>query len=180
MIYVVAGNIRFPFSRLLLSMNKEKNAGNISGELYGQYGSFRPEFKLDAFSFKRPMFPYQEHLTWIKEAEIVVSEAGEDIILLCLMMGKIPIILPRQKSFGEHVDNHQVGFARKLEEWKKAIVVYNEDDLPSAIHTYSEQVKLCSAQLDPIAVNTANDFRVELKNILEGELYKELITMKIA
>ena len=180
MIYVVAGNIRFPFSRLLMTMNKEKKSGKIPGELYGQYGSYRPDFKLDAFSYKRPMFPYQEHLNWIKEAEMVVCEAGEDIILLCLMMGKIPIILPRKKSYGEHVDDHQMEFARKLEEWNKAVVVYEADHLISAILEYPEREKLCSAQLDSISINTSNNFREELKGILEEELYKDLIAMKIA
>ncbi len=132
MIYVTAGNQRFPFTRLLLSVNSAIQEGIITDNVYVQYGSFRPEFKLDQFTEKRPAYPYEEHIDMIRHADMIVSHAGEDIVLLALMLGKFPIIMPRQKNFGEHIDNHQVEFSAKMHDLNKAIAVYQADQL---IHT---------------------------------------------
>ena len=39
------------------------------------------------------------------------------LVLLChCRIGKIPIVVPRQKKYNEHVNNHQVEFATAVKE----------------------------------------------------------------
>jgi len=180
MIYVVAGTLRHPFPRLLLSMNRFRHSGVLSDELYGQYGSFRPEFRLDAYAVKQPMFPYAQHIKWIQSADIVVAEAGEDIVLLSLMLGKVPIVLPRRKAEGEHVDDHQCEFAQKLEELHQALVVYAEYELQEVINSYTERVAPCLQRMQELKQGGEPKLQTELAGVLENELFKGLNTMQMA
>ncbi len=181
MIYTVAGTIRFPFSRLLLTINHQKEMGEIEEEIYMQYGSFRPPFKLNHIEYKRPIFSYEEHLKWIEESQIVISEAGEDIVLLCLMMRKIPIVVPRRQIYGEQVDDHQVEFARKLEEGKKVIVVHDEEQLSMAIREYEERAETCLPSSEGLlAASQSTKLHDELKGILGEKASKSLISIDLA
>ena len=180
MIYVVAGTVRFPFTRLLCTLNHQKQMGFIQEELSMQYGSFRPPFKLDQVEYKRPIFPYTEHLSLLKEARIVISEAGEDIVLLCLMMGKIPIVVPRRQIYGEQVDDHQVELAQRLEMSNRAIVVYEEEQLPSAIQLYEERANSCLIQQKHSLTVEEPKLHQELSSLLEEHLSKGLISIDMA
>ena len=180
MIYVVAGTVRFPFTRLLLTLNHQKQKGLIQEELSMQYGSFRPPFKLDRVAYKRPIFPYTEHLSLLKEARIVISEAGEDIVLLCLMMGKIPIVVPRRQIYGEQVDDHQVELAQRLEMGNRAIVVYEEEHLPEAIQAYEERSNNCLIQQEKSLGIEEPKLHHELTSLLEKHLSNGLISIDMA
>jgi hypothetical protein len=58
-----------------------------------------------------------------------------------LYNNKIPIVVPRQKIYSEHVDNHQMLFAQKLEEHNQIICVYDIQDLADKIHSYDRMIK---------------------------------------
>jgi UDP-N-acetylglucosamine transferase subunit ALG13 len=47
-------------------------------------------------------------------AAAVVSHGGPGTILGARHMGAVPIVVPRQHRLGEHVDDHQVAFSRRL------------------------------------------------------------------
>jgi UDP-N-acetylglucosamine transferase subunit ALG13 len=57
---------------------------------------------------------YQEMQALVRDAIAVVSHGGPGTIMLAVYLGKKPIVVPRQSSLGEHVDDHQVRFARRL------------------------------------------------------------------
>jgi UDP-N-acetylglucosamine transferase subunit ALG13 len=48
------------------------------------------------------------------EAAVVVCHGGPGTILGARHLGAVPIVVPRQHRLGEHVDDHQVAFARRL------------------------------------------------------------------
>jgi hypothetical protein len=50
----------------------------------------------------------------IEGAKAVVCHGGPGTIIDCLRSGLKPIVVPRRKDLGEHVDNHQVRFTRRL------------------------------------------------------------------
>jgi len=50
----------------------------------------------------------------MRESRIVVTHAGPTTVLEALEQGKVPIIVPRLRQFREHVDDHQLKFARLL------------------------------------------------------------------
>jgi len=49
-----------------------------------------------------------------KGARIIISHAGAGAIITALKYKKPIIVVPRQKRFGEHVDDHQLELAREL------------------------------------------------------------------
>jgi UDP-N-acetylglucosamine transferase subunit ALG13 len=64
------------------------------------------------------------------EAAAVVCHGGPGTILGARHMGAIPIVVPRQHRLGEHVDDHQVAFARRLAaEGGDIHLAETEDDL---------------------------------------------------
>jgi UDP-N-acetylglucosamine transferase subunit ALG13 len=48
------------------------------------------------------------------KAAAVVCHGGPGTILGARHMGAVPIVVPRQHRLGEHVDDHQVAFSRRL------------------------------------------------------------------
>jgi UDP-N-acetylglucosamine transferase subunit ALG13 len=48
------------------------------------------------------------------EAAAVVCHGGPGTILGARHRGAVPIVVPRQHGLGEHVDDHQVAFSRRL------------------------------------------------------------------
>ena len=52
--------------------------------------------------------------TAMREAAAVVCHGGPGTILGARHMGAIPIVVPRRHRLGEHVDDHQVAFSRRL------------------------------------------------------------------
>lgn len=55
---------------------------------------------------------------------IVVGHCGVGTLLACNLYGKRPALFPRTASRGEHLDDHQIELARKLEALDIADIVY--------------------------------------------------------
>ena len=58
-----------------------------------------------------------------RRARYVVCHSGSGIIGAALRNGHRPLVLPRRNAHGEHVDDHQIQIARKLEEMGLAIAL---------------------------------------------------------
>jgi UDP-N-acetylglucosamine--N-acetylmuramyl-(pentapeptide) pyrophosphoryl-undecaprenol N-acetylglucosamine transferase len=78
--------------------------------------------------------PFQEFVAAAKRARILVTHAGVGSILVALMAGHRPIIVPRLAEHGEAVDDHQLDLARRLEAMEVATVVLDTSDLPEQLH----------------------------------------------
>jgi UDP-N-acetylglucosamine transferase subunit ALG13 len=50
----------------------------------------------------------------IRECDVVVTHAGVGTAMHILDQGKCPVLVPRRKEKGEHVDDHQTQIAREL------------------------------------------------------------------
>ena len=86
------------------------------------------------------MIGFDEMHNYVKQANIVITHGGPGSIFLPLQYKKIPIVVPRQKEYEEHVDNHQVLFTKRLEKMKKVLPVYNIEDLENTILNYNNLV----------------------------------------
>lgn len=74
--------------------------------------------------------PYDELLRSVSNARAVVAHAGVGSTLVALNQGRRPFVVPRLRRFGEAVDDHQLTFARRLQELGLVHLVENADDLP--------------------------------------------------
>jgi UDP-N-acetylglucosamine transferase subunit ALG13 len=62
----------------------------------------------------RPYLEYEALQAAMASAAAVVCHGGPGTILGARHTGAVPIVVPRQHRLGEHVDDHQVAFARRL------------------------------------------------------------------
>ena len=81
-----------------------------------------------------------------------------------LQIGKTPIVVPRQKKYDEHVNDHQVEFARNVAERMGTIIpVEDISDLGKIIKNYDEIVADMGHEMS--SNNTC--FNEELERIVE-------------
>lgn len=111
MIFVTVGTHEQPFDRLVRRIDELAQGGAIREEVFIQtgYSTYEPKF----CQFKK-MLPYSEMTEKVAQARIVITHGGPSSFIMPLQMGKIPIVVPRQAGFGEHVNDHQVEFAGEV------------------------------------------------------------------
>ena len=88
------------------------------------------------------MLPYQEMVKNVQNARIVITHGGPASFIMPLQYGKIPIVVPRQKKFNEHVNNHQLEFCKAVAERQKNIIVV--EDIQTLDKVLSEYEQMCS------------------------------------
>ena len=74
----------------------------------------------------------------MQEAELLILHAGAGSIINAIQIGKVPVVAPRRACYGEHVDDHQVDFARILETAGRVVLVEDMQHLAPAV----EQARL--------------------------------------
>ncbi|MCM1101495.1 MAG: multidrug MFS transporter [Clostridium sp.] len=136
MIFVTVGTHEQQFDRLIQAMDGLKEQGLIGEEVIMQTGfsDYEPRF----CSWQK-LFPYDRMKENIERASIVVTHGGPASFLMPLQSGKIPIVVPRQKRYGEHVNDHQLEFCRLVEERMGNIIVVEDiGRLSDVIAKYEE------------------------------------------
>lgn len=123
MIFVTVGTHEQQFNRLIKYIDEMKLDGKIDEEVIIQTGFSTYEPKACTWS---KLFPYQEMVKHVADARIVITHGGPSSFIMPLQMGKIPIVVPRQKQFDEHVNDHQVDFCRQVA-MRQGNIVWIED-----------------------------------------------------
>jgi len=124
-IFVTVGTHQQPFPRLI-----EALASLEPADLIVQHGnSPAPEGAREAV----PFLPFPDILDRMRAAQAVVSHAGVGSILLARRLGHTPVVVPRQRRYDEHVDDHQVGLTRAFAEVHLVIPVWDVNGLKAAV-----------------------------------------------
>lgn len=110
MIYVTVGTHTAQFDRLVLAA--DAYAGTTSEEVVVQRGASTVETTA-ARSFAFCDSAEMDRL--IRGSRVVVCQ-GADTILDVLRAGRPVLAVPRQERYGEHLNDHQVDFAKALME----------------------------------------------------------------
>jgi UDP-N-acetylglucosamine transferase subunit ALG13 len=123
MIFISVGTHEQPFDRLIKYVDELKEKNMIKEDVVIQTGfsTYEPQFCI-----WKKLFPYQEMIKQVEKARIVVTHGGPASFIMPLQVGKIPVVVPRQKRFNEHVNDHQVEFARVVAKRQKNIIVVEE------------------------------------------------------
>ncbi len=146
--FVTVGLERKPFHRLLNWVDQAVEQNLLSSETMVQQG----HTVFPASRFKTVDFlPFNEIVDAIKNAELVISHAGVGSILLTLNSGKIPLVVPRQGTLGEHVDNHQIEFAEVMVATRKIKAAFNEDDFYSLLRQAKQWNTQLAAPVNPVS-----------------------------
>lgn len=123
MIFITVGTHEQPFDRLVEYMDMQRGGRAINEKVVIQtgYSIYEPRY----CEWSR-WLPYQEMARNVEEARIVVTHGGPSSFMMPLRIGKIPIVVPRQKRFGEHVNDHQLEFCRTVAERRRNIIVVED------------------------------------------------------
>jgi UDP-N-acetylglucosamine--N-acetylmuramyl-(pentapeptide) pyrophosphoryl-undecaprenol N-acetylglucosamine transferase len=87
----------------------------------------------------RESIPSDELNAAIASADVVVTHAGTGIALTCLELGKVPVLVPRSRRHGEHIDDHQQQIADELQRRRLAVVTRPEDLDGNVLHFAARQ-----------------------------------------
>ena len=100
-------------------------------------------------------------------ADIIITHGGPASFMKALELKKIPIVVPRQAQFDEHINDHQVEFVKLVEErFNNIIGVYDIKNLENIIVKFNNTV----AKKNTSSLSHNKEFNEKL-SIMVGELF---------
>jgi UDP-N-acetylglucosamine transferase subunit ALG13 len=128
MILVTTGTNGAPFDRLLL----EVDAVESDEPLVVQHGPSRVRPRAATCVAYLPFGDLVEH---VRRARVVITHGGVGSVVVALMNGRRPLVVPRIASFGEAVDDHQLVFGQRLAETGLVTLVADPARLREALQS---------------------------------------------
>ena len=167
MIFVTVGTTSFPFDRLLRAVDEAMSDPRKGEELVVQQGVSKYQFKYPKTkTFKE--LPFDKIISYMKKARMVITHGGPATIFLVLKYCKNkPLVVPRTKKYGEHVDNHELFFAKFLEKKGEIEASFPEEDLPLKIGKYFCQPVKSIAGRENVASRELIKKLIEYTNLLK-------------
>lgn len=166
MIFVTVGTHEQPFDRLIKYVDELKRKEIIKEDVIIQTGFSTYEPK---FCKWRKLFTYKEMIRNVEEARIVITHGGPSSFIMPLQVGKIPIVVPRQRRYGEHVNDHQVEFTKAVAERQGNIIVV--DDIRLLRKVIADYESIVSAMPTEMKSNNAKfnrSFERIVNNLFSG------------
>ncbi len=136
MIFVTVGTHEQPFDRLIREIERLVASGAITEEVFVQRGMATAA---PSCCSSEELISYPDMVRYVREARIVITHGGPGSIMLPLSAGKRPLVVPRQARYGEHVDDHQVAFARMLAAAGRISMVLDIADLEKELARFDDQ-----------------------------------------
>ena len=146
MIFVTVGTHEQQFNRLIEYVDRMKQDNEVTEEIVIQtgFGTYDP-----VYCHYNKFLPYQEMQKNVQNARIVVTHGGPSSFIFPLQYGKIPIVVPRQKQYKEHVNDHQMEFCKAVSERFGNIIVANDEmELRNAILHYESIIAAMPKRLN--------------------------------
>ena len=137
MIFVTVGTHEQPFDRLIREVDRLKAQSVISDEVFIQLGYSR---YIPTHCKYQQFLGYPQWEAMVKDAHIVITHGGPGSIMLALHNGKVPIAVPCTRQYGEHVDDHQLQFVKRMEQKGRLLAVYEIEELHEKIVNYDALV----------------------------------------
>lgn len=142
MIFVTVGTHEQPFNRLIKKVDEMVKNRLIQDEVFSQigYSTYEPKYcKWSKF------LPSEKMNFYMEKADIVICHGGPSTFMKSLSLGKKTIVVPRQKKYDEHVNDHQLKFAQEVnKKGYKILIVENIDDLEKMINKKEESTTMSS------------------------------------
>lgn len=146
MIFVTVGNAKQGFKRLLEAIDEFAGNGMFKSEsVIIQSGSNR-DFHASHCT-QRDFFPPEEFSELINNADLIVCHGGAGTLHYVFQAGKVPVVMPRRRKYGEHLDD-QFELVKALNEQARIVAAFEPSDLAGAIHK-ARNFKLSSKPAPP-------------------------------
>jgi UDP-N-acetylglucosamine transferase subunit ALG13 len=130
-VFVTVGTPTQGFSRLLQAVDRLTGRGLFAGEtVFMQIGStsdFVPRHCDWAVFVPRSEFERR-----VVDAGLVICHGGTTVLEM-VRVGKVPVVMPRRRKYGEHINDHQVELVELLASEGRVVPAWEPTDLPGAI-----------------------------------------------
>lgn len=162
MIFVTVGTHEQQFNRLIKCVDDLKKDGIIQEDVIIQTGfsTYEPQYCKWC-----KLIPYKEMIKNVEEARIVITHGGPASFIMPLQIGKTPIVVPRQFKFDEHVNDHQVEFAKVVEDRMKNIITVTEIEKLGNVITNYDEIK---AKYNCFSSSNNQNFCIHLEKIIDN------------
>lgn len=116
------------------------------------------------------LIPHGDLRAFFAAATVVVCHGGPSTVMDARAAGRLPIVVPRNPELDEHVDGHQMRFARHLDDEAMAIVAWTEGELFAALD---------AALADPASVTIPIEERSVPTGVVNfGRVVDELLSIE--
>ena len=143
MIFVTVGTHEQQFNRLIKFIDEFKLNNKIKDEIIIQsgYSTYYPQY-----CKSNNLFSYDDMVKYVNEARIVITHGGPASFIMAIQNGKIPVVVPRKKIFGEHVNDHQVDFVKLVYERQRNIIpVFDIEQISDIVINYDDIISNMSS-----------------------------------
>lgn len=163
MIFVTVGTHEQPFNRLVEYMDKWAETHDEKVIMQTGFSTYEP--KHCEWS---KLYPFETMKKLVDDARIVVTHGGPSSFIMPLQVGKVPIVVPRVKELNEHVNDHQLAFAKAVAERQgNIIVVENIDKLGDVIDNYDQKVSALKNELSSNNDRFCSEFEKLIDNLVK-------------
>ena len=141
MIFVTVGTHEQQFNRLIKEIDELKEEGVITSDVFIQVGfsDYQPRFcRWERF------LSYDEMNNLMEKADIIITHGGPATFMNVIANGKRPVVVPRRKKFGEHVNDHQLEFCNKVKQYYPIIVINDIKKLLTNLRNDKSEVTINS------------------------------------
>ncbi len=164
MIFLTVGT-QLPFDRLVEAVDAAVGKGILDEEVFAQIG----ESNYSPCNFKA-MRAIQANIyeKFMNSCTSVISHSGMGTIEAALRCQKPLLVLPRQKKYGEAVNDHQVAIARRFEAEGYILAAHNETEIEQKLRqlkTFVPRKRTSSSQAIAMKIN-------QFLNAIEKEIYE--------
>ena len=130
LIFVTVGTDHHPFDRLVRWMDAwVAGTEGVSARCLVQRGtSGQPELA-ESVAYVGA----GEMASLLQQATVVVTHGGAATLTECIRLGIIPVVVPRRKELGEHVDDHQVSFVERMAREGACVTAATEEELSALL-----------------------------------------------
>ena len=163
MIFVTVGTHEQQFNRLVEYMDKWADGHDEEVVIQAGFSTYEP--RKAKWS---KLYPYQTMVEMVEKARIVITHGGPSSFIMPLQIGKIPIVVPRNHDFDEHVNNHQIDFCRMVEQRQGNIIVI--EDVQKLGETLEKYDEIVGSMKNGLTSNNQR-FCKEFENIVNQLVY---------
>jgi UDP-N-acetylglucosamine transferase subunit ALG13 len=126
LVFVTVGTDHHPYNRLIDWTDEWLEKGGAEfAHVFVQHGTSPPP----RIARSRDYLPHAQMQTVIEHSTAVVCHGGPSTIMEMRYKGLLPIVAPRNSALGEHVDDHQIRFARRMAQLGTVRLVESKEDL---------------------------------------------------
>jgi beta-1,4-N-acetylglucosaminyltransferase len=131
-VFVTVGNATQGFPRLLHAADE-----HLGVTLRASHSAFIQAGTTPGYTPRHcawaPVVPLQKFEELIRSAEIIICHAGAGTLIHVFTAGKVPVVMPRRRKYGEVVDDHQMELTHALAAHGRVIPAWEPQDLPAAL-----------------------------------------------